>query len=80
MISCDLHDYIEIACLYRYEVKIVLKSKVEWVGTAVTVEYDDDKRECLRLAVDAAECLVVLDTIERMQACQSNPHFDEVVF
>lgn len=36
ILSCDLHDYLEIACLYQYQVTLVLTSGEEFMGTPKT--------------------------------------------
>ena len=37
-ISCELHDFLEIACLYGYRVKLTLKDQQIIEGNAI----DDD--------------------------------------
>ena len=33
-ISCDLHDYIEVACMYGYQVRLILKDQSTVEGKA----------------------------------------------
>ena len=40
MISCNLHDYIEIVCLYRYPVSLQLRSGEVVAGTAVDTDWN----------------------------------------
>jgi Rho-binding antiterminator len=44
-VSCDTHDYLEVACLYRYELDLTLRDGTELRGRAVDI----------RTAVDAFE-------------------------
>ncbi|EGG99323.1 Rho-specific inhibitor of transcription termination (YaeO) [gamma proteobacterium IMCC2047] len=85
MISCDLHDYIEIACMYRLPVELELKDGVIQQGTAMDIAKNASGEECLLLADNqddssAESRLVVLDQIKTMRALVSNPHFDVVNF
>jgi Rho-binding antiterminator len=80
MISCALHDYIEIACLYRYRIKLQLSNGQFVTGKAVSTETSADKKEYLLLE-SAPECLrIELTTIQSMQALTDNPHFDIIRF
>ncbi|UZE96657.1 Rho-binding antiterminator [Alkalimarinus alittae] len=36
ILNCDLHDYLEIACLYQYRVTLVLKSGGKYTGIPQT--------------------------------------------
>ena len=47
IISCELHDYLEIACLYHYQVKLTLKNQHLIEGKALDVFTDAEKREYL---------------------------------
>ncbi|MBF6650058.1 MULTISPECIES: Rho-binding antiterminator [unclassified Methylobacter] len=47
IISCDLFDYIEVACLYGYEVKLKLKDDQVLIGKAINVTTSGDRREFL---------------------------------
>lgn len=47
IIACDLFDYIEVACLYGYEVKLKLKDDQVLTGKAINVTTSGDKREFL---------------------------------
>ena len=50
-ISCDRHDYLEIACLRQYEVKLELIDNRYLTGTPITTETHADKSEWLILAL-----------------------------
>jgi len=85
MISCDLHDYIEIVCMYRLPIELQLKDGVTQQGTAMDIAKNVNGEECLLLADNqgdstAESSLVVLDQIKVMRALVSNPHFDVVNF
>ncbi|MCW8906857.1 MAG: Rho-binding antiterminator [Sedimenticola sp.] len=80
MISCAQHDYIEIACLYRIPVRLILRSGDEITGIALDTVRNGDRQECLKLQVGEDEQWVVLDRLQSMEAQVSNPHFERVQF
>lgn len=80
MISCAQYDYIEIACTYKYRIKLILSSGLVISGKALDTQYDVDREECIKVLVDNNETLVVLDFVIKMKAIEKNPHFEFVVF
>ena len=80
MMSCEQHDYIEIACLYRYPVKLTLTSGAEIAGIALDTQRNDRREECIKIRVGDAESLVALTSISRMEAGMDNPHFRTIDF
>ncbi|MFD2231206.1 Rho-binding antiterminator [Alkalimarinus sediminis] len=50
ILRCDLHDYLEIACLYQYQTTLVLSSGEQYSGvpkTTITKNRDGVKYEVL---------------------------------
>lgn len=80
MISCQLHDYIEIACLYRYRVSLQLKDGSHVEGVAETTKTSNDKKEYLTLSLNGERVDTDLDSIETLVALTPNPHFTSVDF
>ncbi len=80
MIPCELHDYIEIACTFRYPVCVTLKSGEVIEGIACDTQLDKQRRECMALSVNGAPRLVVLDELASLTAGLENPHFTTVSF
>lgn len=80
MVSCQQYDYIEIACMHQYSVNLYLKSGEEVSGIALDTSINENRQECLRIKVEGAEELVVLDTLLKMDAKVQNPHFKTVLF
>lgn len=80
MISCEQHDYIEIACLYNYRVRLTLDSGVQLEGAAVDTVRNQSKEECMKIRDGSSEHLVVLDSITTMEALVQNPHFKVISF
>jgi Rho-binding antiterminator len=78
MISCDQHDYVEIACMYRYQVKLTLKSGEEITGIALDTRRNAQLQECI--AINNTDNLIPLDSVATMAALVENPHFNLVTF
>lgn len=80
MISCHEYDYIEIACMYRYEVKICLMDNTEITGIALDTTRNEKKQECLKLSIKEETKLIVLDHVASLTALTKNLHFETVNF
>ena len=80
MLKCDLHDYIEIVCLYHYPLKLTLSSGAVLSGTAVTTRYNDQRQECLVIKQNDNDELVLLEDIALLEVTVANPHLQQVRF
>lgn len=80
MISCQIYDYIEIACMYRFEVRLTLQNDEVVTGIACDTCRNASGDECIEIRVGETKALVVLDRLIRMDALTQNPHFEYVVF
>lgn len=80
MISCDLHDHIEIVCLFRYPIRLTLKSGEMIDGIAQDTARNEGAEECIRIDVNGAERLLVLDHLATLEVRVANPHFQTVCF
>ena len=80
MISCALHDTIEIVCTFGYEVNLELSTGLILQGKAITTETSKDKKEYLILKNAEELHKVEMTQIKKMTALQPNPHFDSVNF
>lgn len=80
MISCDQHDYIEIACTFRYPIKLTMNSGVIIECIALDTKLDENKIECIEVSLDDDERLIVLDDIAILEVRIDNPHFHIVCF
>ena len=47
VISCELHDFVEVACMYGYQLRLILKNDQVVEGKAIDIIQSDDKREFL---------------------------------
>ncbi|MBC8210623.1 MAG: Rho-binding antiterminator [Gammaproteobacteria bacterium] len=80
MISCALHDYIEIACLYHYRIKLQLRTGQSVDAKAISTETSADKKEYLLVDSGSQRQRIELSLIQSMQALSANPHFDIIHF
>ena len=80
MISCSEYDYIEIVCMYRYPIKLTMKSGEVVEGVAVNTERNNAREECILVSIDSVEALTVLDDIAKLEVCVENPHFEAISF
>ncbi len=78
-ISCELHDYIEVACMYRYLVKLILKDGQIIEGKAIDIVTSAEKREYLVIK-NEQEQQVELTQLVSLHVLTANARFQEVVF
>lgn len=81
-ISCELYDYIEIACTFRYPVTLKLSSGKIIEGIMQDTLINKDKSECVSfLMSDTEEVIdISLGELIEMQSLTENPHFEKVNF
>ncbi|MDF1582190.1 MAG: Rho-binding antiterminator [Methyloprofundus sp.] len=77
-ITCALHDYIEIVCMYGYQVKLQLKNGQIISGKALDIQTSVDKREYL--LIDNEPQKIELTQLVKMTVLTPNAKFDEVIF
>ncbi|WP_428355739.1 Rho-binding antiterminator [Methyloprofundus sp.] len=79
IISCALHDYIEIACLYNYQIRLLLKNQQTIEGKAVDTLISADKREYLLLECER-QIKIELIEIKQLQVLTPQAKFQSVSF
>lgn len=77
-ISCDLHDYLEIACLYGYQVKLTLDDHQIVKGKAIDTK-TLNKREYL-IIDNGQKRQIELNHLKKLQVLTQNARFTEVYF
>lgn len=80
MINCKSHDYIEIVCMYRYPIKITMKTGEIIKCIAFDTHYNSIREECIKVKIDALVSEVILDNISTLEISVKNPHFEKVSF
>lgn len=79
-ISCDLHDYVEVACMRNYRVELVLKGGEVLEGKALDVIPSLEKREFLVIDNGGQKQEVELTQLHKMIALTPHASFNEVEF
>ncbi|GAB4265315.1 MAG: Rho-binding antiterminator [Methylomicrobium sp.] len=79
LIACELHDYVEIACLHRYEVKLTLTDNRCVRGKALDISTEPDKREYL-LVENGAKQKIELTQIVTLETLTPGARFQHVRF
>ncbi|MEM1437809.1 MAG: Rho-binding antiterminator [Pseudomonadota bacterium] len=74
-IACDLHDHIEVACLYRYELEVHLADGTVVTGRALTTQTRRDKTEHLILGTNEDSRPVPLHDIRRIDVTTPGARF-----
>ncbi|MCQ8179706.1 Rho-binding antiterminator [Methylomonas sp. SURF-1] len=75
-IACNLHDYLEIACIYGYRVKLTLTDGSVVAGKAVDTVTTADKREYLQLDTERVET----NRLAKLEVLTPGAKFKEVLF
>ncbi|MBK7493398.1 MAG: Rho-binding antiterminator [Nitrosomonas sp.] len=78
-ISCDLHDFVEVACMYGYQLKLILKNDQIIEGKAIDIVNSPEKNECLVIDSDTRQ-QVELIRLAKMEVLTPNAKFSEVIF
>lgn len=79
-IACELYDYIEIACMRHYDLRLTLKDGSEQAGQAITTRTGPDKIEYLVIQADGNSVDVPMHTLARLTVLNENAMFQDVDF
>lgn len=79
IISCELHDYLEIACMYGYRVQLTLNNHQTVTGKALDILTSAEKREYL-LIDNGQKQKIELNRLVKMQVLTPDAKFTEVIF
>lgn len=79
-ISCELYDYIEIACMHRYDVTVLLDDGRMIAGRATNTRVGNDKVENFIMTVDGKLTEVPMHQLIRMETNTPAASFKQVDF
>jgi len=79
-ISCELHDYLEIACMYGYRVRLTIKNHQTIEGKAIDTVTTAEKREYLVIDNGHEKHEVELNQLVKMEVLTPNAKFKKVSF
>lgn len=78
-LNCDLHDYLEIACLRGYQLDIELVDGQRLMARAVTTRTSSEKEEFLVIEQQGAQQEIRLDQLHAITPQEANAEFGRVV-
>ena len=79
-IDCDLYDYLEIACMHRYQMRVTLDSGAVLRGRAVTTATQPDKTEMLVLLTRQGNQNVAMHQLKRIDIETKGATFQHLEF
>ena len=79
VISCELHDFVEVVCMYNYHLKLILKNGQIIEGKAIDIVNTPERRECLVIDGDTRQ-QIDLTRLSKMEVLTPNAKFHEVIF
>lgn len=80
ILDCDLHDYLEIACLFHYRVHLALKDAPPVTGTAMTTWVTAEHQEKLKIHTDEGILDIPLLHLRKMEVLTKDARFKEILF
>jgi Rho-binding antiterminator len=78
-ISCELHDFVEVVCMYGYRLKLFLKDGQVIEGKAIDIINSAEKHECLVIDNDGKQQIELI-RLAKMEVLTPNAKFREVIF
>lgn len=79
-ISCELHDFLEIACLYGYRVKLTLKDHSVIEGKTLDLLITAEKREYFMIDNGHEHQNIESNQLSNIRVLTPNAKFKEVYF
>ena len=79
MIPCEHYDYLELACLRGYQLKIELIDGTQYQGQAITTQTRADKTEWLVIQQQQNKQSLRLDDIVAITPVDANNEFGRVL-
>jgi Rho-binding antiterminator len=79
-IACDVHDYVEVACLFGYDLRLQLRDGSIVMGKAMTTITRPDKTEVLQLRQGDSLANIPLHEAVHADVLTPNARFDQIEF
>ena len=77
--NCDLHDYLEIACMRRYRLVIELKDGAQLKAKALTTRTSSNKEEFLVVETADGQQEIRLDQLLAITPLDADAQFPRVL-
>ena len=78
-LSCDLYDYLEVACMHRYQLRIELADGGELIAQAVTTRTESSKEEFFVVHNEQGEQRLRLDRLLAITPLNHGASFGRVL-
>ena len=79
-LNCDLHDFLEIACMRSYLLELELVDGQRLVARALTTRTSATKEEFLAVEQNGTERQIRLDQLAAMTPSNASAEFGRIVF
>ncbi|WP_041689742.1 Rho-binding antiterminator [Enterobacter sp. 638] len=79
-INCNLHDYLEIACLYRYWLRIELNDGACFDGKAMTTRTTAEREEYLEIEGHEVQWKIRMDFLSAITPLTARAAFGRIIF
>ena len=79
-IGCELYDYVELACMYQYELRVRTTDGQCLEGTAIDARADGNVNEFIVMRAPGRELLIRLDAVTTMETLTEGARVGEVRF
>ena len=80
MISCNTHDFVEIACMYQLPLQLIKRNGEVLEGIATDIKLNENKQEGLVIMHQSKTIFVELVSVQSMTCSIKNVHFKTVNF
>jgi Rho-binding antiterminator len=77
-LNCDVHDYLEIACMHGYRLQVELLDGTSIVARALTTRTATSKEEFLLLQSEAGQFEMRLDQLLAITPLNANASFGRI--
>ncbi|MDJ0760962.1 MAG: Rho-binding antiterminator [Woeseiaceae bacterium] len=79
-LGCELYDYVELACMYHYKLRVCTTDGQSLEGTAMDARADGNGNEFMVMRSPGRELLIRLDAITTMETLTEGAGVGEVRF
>ena len=79
-VSCELYDYVEVACLYHHRLRVRTTDGQTLDGIAVDVRADGHGNEFIVMRSPGRELLIRLDAVTTIETLTDDARLGEVRF
>lgn len=78
IIACAIHDYFELACVYRYELKVATRDDRHYCGLAKDIRKHEGEESLELFVPGIGQELVALNTIQNVEVLSPNAQFQSL--